>query len=177
MSALLSLDLEGVFTQDLGNTLYKTSFLVNTSEIFVLSFVFLGQLFLSKLIPCPFKCSHLLWPVWLKVSTASDQVSCITITCASNEAFSVWFKHTLWKEFFFAAFRKSCTTHSINLWLPFSEWAQLAPALFAGFIPQINPPALESLLPDYAAHDQKLQMELSMNGFSRSVFWGFPLRR
>lgn len=47
------------------------------------------------------------------------------------------------------------------------EWAQLAPALFSGFIPQINPPALESLLPDYAAHDQKLQMELSMNGFPR----------
>uniref|UniRef100_A0A3Q4B123 Cullin N-terminal domain-containing protein n=1 Tax=Mola mola TaxID=94237 RepID=A0A3Q4B123_MOLML len=46
-------------------------------------------------------------------------------------------------------------------------WAQLAPALFSDFIPQINPPALESLLPDYAAHDQKLQMELSMNGFPR----------
>uniref|UniRef100_A0A3Q1GH63 CDK2 associated cullin domain 1 n=1 Tax=Acanthochromis polyacanthus TaxID=80966 RepID=A0A3Q1GH63_9TELE len=44
-------------------------------------------------------------------------------------------------------------------------WAQLAPALFSGFIPQINPPAVESLLSDYAAHDQKLQMELSMNGF------------
>ncbi|XP_008320326.1 CDK2-associated and cullin domain-containing protein 1 isoform X2 [Cynoglossus semilaevis] len=47
------------------------------------------------------------------------------------------------------------------------EWAQLAPALFSAFIPQINPPAVESLLSDYAAHDQKLQMELSMNGFSR----------
>nr|XP_046257755.1 CDK2-associated and cullin domain-containing protein 1 [Scatophagus argus] len=47
------------------------------------------------------------------------------------------------------------------------EWAQLAPALFSGFIPQINPPALESMLADYAAHDQKLQMELSMNGFPR----------
>ncbi|XP_070697133.1 CDK2-associated and cullin domain-containing protein 1 [Pempheris klunzingeri] len=47
------------------------------------------------------------------------------------------------------------------------EWAQLAPALFSGFIPQINPPAVESLLPDYAALDQKLQMELSMNGFPR----------
>lgn len=47
------------------------------------------------------------------------------------------------------------------------EWAQLAPDLFSGFIPQINPPAVESLLPDYAAHDQKLQMELSMNGFPR----------
>uniref|UniRef100_A0A3B4YSB0 CDK2 associated cullin domain 1 n=1 Tax=Seriola lalandi dorsalis TaxID=1841481 RepID=A0A3B4YSB0_SERLL len=46
-------------------------------------------------------------------------------------------------------------------------WAQLAPALFSGFIPQINPPAVESLLSDYAAHDQKLQMELSMNGFPR----------
>ncbi|XP_039994873.1 CDK2-associated and cullin domain-containing protein 1 [Xiphias gladius] len=47
------------------------------------------------------------------------------------------------------------------------DWAQLAPALFSGFIPQINPPAVESLLSDYAAHDQKLQMELSMNGFPR----------
>lgn len=47
------------------------------------------------------------------------------------------------------------------------EWAQLAPLLFSGFIPQINPPAVESLLSDYAAHDQKLQMELSMNGFPR----------
>ncbi|KAM9365532.1 CDK2-associated and cullin domain-containing protein 1 [Pholidichthys leucotaenia] len=47
------------------------------------------------------------------------------------------------------------------------EWAQLAPDLFSGFIPQINPPAVESLLPDYAAHDQKLQMELSLNGFPR----------
>lgn len=167
MSALLSLDLESIFTQDLGNTLNKTSVKYLCFHLFF--FFILGQLFLSKLIPCPFKCSHLLWPVWLKVSTASDQVSCISITCASDEVFSVRFKHTLWKEIF-AAFRKSCTTHSINLWLPFSEWAQLAPALFAGFIPQINPPALESLLPDYAAHDQKLQMELSMNGFSRSVF-------
>lgn len=52
-----------------------------------------------------------------------------------------------------------------------AEWAQLAPPLFSGFIPQINPPAVESLLSDYAAHDQKLQMELSMNGFPRSV-WG-----
>ncbi|KAF6725654.1 CDK2-associated and cullin domain-containing protein 1 [Oryzias melastigma] len=49
------------------------------------------------------------------------------------------------------------------------EWAHLAPALFSAFIPQINPPAVESQLPDYAAHDQKLQMELSMNGFPRSV--------
>ncbi|KAK5882095.1 hypothetical protein CesoFtcFv8_020717 [Champsocephalus esox] len=47
------------------------------------------------------------------------------------------------------------------------DWAKLAPALFSGFIPQINPPAVESLLPDYAAHDQKLQMDLSMNGFPR----------
>nr|XP_057920223.1 CDK2-associated and cullin domain-containing protein 1 [Doryrhamphus excisus] len=47
------------------------------------------------------------------------------------------------------------------------EWAQLAPALFSSFIPQINPPAVESLLSDYAARDQKLQMELSMNGFPR----------
>lgn len=52
-----------------------------------------------------------------------------------------------------------------------SEWARQAPALFSGFIPQINPPALESLLPDYAAHDQKLQLELSMKGFPRSVSW------
>lgn len=57
-----------------------------------------------------------------------------------------------------------------DFWFPLSDWAQLAPALFSGFIPQINPPAVESLLPDYAAHDQKLQMELSMNGFPRSVF-------
>ncbi|CAB1425079.1 unnamed protein product [Pleuronectes platessa] len=47
------------------------------------------------------------------------------------------------------------------------DWTQLAPALFSGFIPQINPPAVESLLSDYAARDQKLQMELSMNGFPR----------
>ncbi|XP_077437501.1 CDK2-associated and cullin domain-containing protein 1 [Vanacampus margaritifer] len=47
------------------------------------------------------------------------------------------------------------------------EWALLAPALFSVFIPQINPPAVESLLLDYAACDQKLQMELSMNGFPR----------
>ncbi|XP_028324445.1 CDK2-associated and cullin domain-containing protein 1 [Gouania willdenowi] len=47
------------------------------------------------------------------------------------------------------------------------EWAQLAPALFSRFIPQINPPAVESMLPDYAACDQKLQMELSINGFPR----------
>uniref|UniRef100_A0A8C6SFH5 CDK2 associated cullin domain 1 n=1 Tax=Neogobius melanostomus TaxID=47308 RepID=A0A8C6SFH5_9GOBI len=47
------------------------------------------------------------------------------------------------------------------------EWAQMAPALFSGFIPQIHPPTEESLLPDYAAHDQKLQMDLSRNGFPR----------
>lgn len=47
------------------------------------------------------------------------------------------------------------------------EWAQMAPALFSGFIPQIHPPTEESLLPDYAAHDQKLQLELSRNGFPR----------
>ncbi|XP_012711078.2 CDK2-associated and cullin domain-containing protein 1 isoform X1 [Fundulus heteroclitus] len=47
------------------------------------------------------------------------------------------------------------------------EWAQLAPALFSSFIPQIHPPAVESRLPDYADHDRKLQMELSMNGFPR----------
>ncbi|KAJ3610237.1 hypothetical protein NHX12_022331 [Muraenolepis orangiensis] len=47
------------------------------------------------------------------------------------------------------------------------EWAQLAPALFSGFIPQIHPPAVVSQLPDYAAHDQKMQLELSMNGFPR----------
>ncbi|XP_077469329.1 CDK2-associated and cullin domain-containing protein 1 isoform X2 [Stigmatopora argus] len=47
------------------------------------------------------------------------------------------------------------------------EWAQLAPVLFSDFIPQVKPPAMESLLLEYAAHDQKLQMELSLNGFSR----------
>lgn len=47
------------------------------------------------------------------------------------------------------------------------DWVPLAPALFSRFIPQINPPALESQLPFYAAQDQKLQMELSQNGFSR----------
>ncbi|MEQ2262828.1 CDK2-associated and cullin domain-containing protein 1, partial [Xenotaenia resolanae] len=47
------------------------------------------------------------------------------------------------------------------------EWAQLAPALFSSFIPQIHPAAVESRLPDYADHDRKLQMELSMNGFPR----------
>ncbi|KAL0964226.1 hypothetical protein UPYG_G00321080 [Umbra pygmaea] len=47
------------------------------------------------------------------------------------------------------------------------DWVHLAPALFSGFIPQINPPAVESQLSDYAARDQKLQMELSQNGFPR----------
>uniref|UniRef100_A0A3P9IHM7 CDK2 associated cullin domain 1 n=1 Tax=Oryzias latipes TaxID=8090 RepID=A0A3P9IHM7_ORYLA len=47
------------------------------------------------------------------------------------------------------------------------EWAHLAPAVFSAFIPQIHPPAVESQLPDYAAHDQQLQLELSMNGFPR----------
>ncbi|XP_026851355.1 CDK2-associated and cullin domain-containing protein 1 isoform X4 [Electrophorus electricus] len=47
------------------------------------------------------------------------------------------------------------------------DWAPLAPALFSRFIPQIHPPALESQLLHYAAQDQKLQMELSLNGFSR----------
>lgn len=47
------------------------------------------------------------------------------------------------------------------------EWAKLAPALFSRFIPQIDPPAVESRLSDYAAHDKKLQLELSMNGFPR----------
>lgn len=61
----------------------------------------------------------------------------------------------------------------LTLGLFLSEWAGLAPALFSAFIPQINPPALESLLPDYAAHDQKLQLELSMKGFPRSVFFPF----
>uniref|UniRef100_A0A3B5Q8N6 CDK2 associated cullin domain 1 n=1 Tax=Xiphophorus maculatus TaxID=8083 RepID=A0A3B5Q8N6_XIPMA len=50
-----------------------------------------------------------------------------------------------------------------------SEWAQLAPALFSSFIPQIHPPAMESQLLDYADCDRKLQMELSMNGFPRLV--------
>ncbi|XP_057704082.1 CDK2-associated and cullin domain-containing protein 1 [Corythoichthys intestinalis] len=47
------------------------------------------------------------------------------------------------------------------------EWTQLAPVLFSDFIPQINPPAMESLLLEYAANDQKLQMELSLNGYPR----------
>ncbi|KAG7334306.1 hypothetical protein KOW79_002713 [Hemibagrus wyckioides] len=47
------------------------------------------------------------------------------------------------------------------------DWAQLAPALFSRFIPQIHPPVLESDLLRYAAEDQKLQMELSLNGFAR----------
>uniref|UniRef100_A0A3P9N307 CDK2 associated cullin domain 1 n=1 Tax=Poecilia reticulata TaxID=8081 RepID=A0A3P9N307_POERE len=47
------------------------------------------------------------------------------------------------------------------------EWAQLAPALFSSFIPQIHPPAVESQLHDYADRDRKLQMELSMKGFPR----------
>lgn len=57
--------------------------------------------------------------------------------------------------------------HYNDYWLPVSDWAHLAPALFSGFIPQINPPTVESQLSDYAAHDQKLQMELSLNGFPR----------
>ncbi|KAG9344329.1 hypothetical protein JZ751_010998 [Albula glossodonta] len=47
------------------------------------------------------------------------------------------------------------------------DWVQLAPVLFSNFIPQIHPPVLESQLQDYAAQDQKLQMELVQNGFSR----------
>ncbi|KAJ8014340.1 hypothetical protein DPEC_G00039220 [Dallia pectoralis] len=47
------------------------------------------------------------------------------------------------------------------------DWAHLAPALFLRFIPQINPPTVESQLSDYAARDQKLQMELFLNGFPR----------
>ncbi|KAK9964884.1 hypothetical protein ABG768_006017 [Culter alburnus] len=47
------------------------------------------------------------------------------------------------------------------------DWVPLAPALFSRFIPQIDPPALESQLPYYAAQDKKLQMELCQNGFSR----------
>lgn len=72
----------------------------------------------------------------------------------------------------FGFFQKGLSTCFIDCWFTFADWAQLAPPLFSGFIPQINPPALESLLSDYAAHDQKLQMELSMNGFPRSVFSG-----
>lgn len=68
-------------------------------------------------------------------------------------------------------FQHRPTTCFIDCWFVLAEWAQLAPLLFSGFIPQINPPAVESLLSDYAAHDQKLQMELSMNGFPRSVFF------
>ncbi|TNN33235.1 CDK2-associated and cullin domain-containing protein 1 [Liparis tanakae] len=47
------------------------------------------------------------------------------------------------------------------------DWAQLAPPLFCGFIPQVHPPAVASLLPDYAAHDQELQRELCLSGFPR----------
>ncbi|KAK3573579.1 hypothetical protein QTP86_028181 [Hemibagrus guttatus] len=47
------------------------------------------------------------------------------------------------------------------------DWAQLAPAVFSRFIPQIHPPVLESDLLRYTAEDQKLQMELSLNGFPR----------
>ncbi|KAG9274833.1 CDK2-associated and cullin domain-containing protein 1 [Astyanax mexicanus] len=47
------------------------------------------------------------------------------------------------------------------------DWAPLAPALFSRFIPQVQPPALESQLPQYAVQDQNLQIELSLNGFSR----------
>ncbi|KAK2852930.1 hypothetical protein Q7C36_008131 [Tachysurus vachellii] len=47
------------------------------------------------------------------------------------------------------------------------DWAQLAPALFSRFIPQIHPPVLESDLLHYAAQDRTLQMELTLNGFSR----------
>ncbi|XP_055757863.1 CDK2-associated and cullin domain-containing protein 1-like isoform X1 [Salvelinus fontinalis] len=54
-----------------------------------------------------------------------------------------------------------------GLYTLWPDWAHLAPALFSGFIPQINPPTVESQLSDYAARDQKLQMELSLNGFPR----------
>ncbi|KAG7462422.1 hypothetical protein MATL_G00184690 [Megalops atlanticus] len=47
------------------------------------------------------------------------------------------------------------------------DWVHLAPALFSNFIPQIHPPVRESQLPDYAAQDQKLQMDLVQNGFAR----------
>ncbi|CAB1343393.1 unnamed protein product, partial [Coregonus sp. 'balchen'] len=52
-----------------------------------------------------------------------------------------------------------------GLYTLWPDWAHLAPALFSGFIPQINPPTVESQLSDYAARDQKLQLELSLNGF------------
>uniref|UniRef100_A0A4W5NUN0 CDK2 associated cullin domain 1 n=1 Tax=Hucho hucho TaxID=62062 RepID=A0A4W5NUN0_9TELE len=54
-----------------------------------------------------------------------------------------------------------------GLYTLWPDWAHLAPAVFSGFIPQINPPTVESQLSDYAACDQKLQMELSLNGFPR----------
>ncbi|XP_024280167.1 CDK2-associated and cullin domain-containing protein 1 isoform X2 [Oncorhynchus tshawytscha] len=54
-----------------------------------------------------------------------------------------------------------------GLYTLWPDWAHLAPAVFSGFIPQINPPTVESQLSDYAARDQKLQMELSLNGFPR----------
>uniref|UniRef100_A0A3B3RNK1 CDK2 associated cullin domain 1 n=1 Tax=Paramormyrops kingsleyae TaxID=1676925 RepID=A0A3B3RNK1_9TELE len=47
------------------------------------------------------------------------------------------------------------------------DWVRLAPLLFSSFIPQINPPAQECELPDYAAQDRRLQAELSLNGFAR----------
>lgn len=47
------------------------------------------------------------------------------------------------------------------------EWANQAPALFSQFIPQVQPPAEECRLQDYAAQDMQLQMELSLSGFPR----------
>lgn len=47
------------------------------------------------------------------------------------------------------------------------DWIQLAPSLFAKFIPNILPPSLESELHEYAAQDQKLQRELLLNGYTR----------
>ncbi|XP_076830202.1 CDK2-associated and cullin domain-containing protein 1 isoform X2 [Brachyhypopomus gauderio] len=65
---------------------------------------------------------------------------------------------------------KPSTMESVvkGLYILRPDWAALAPALFSRFIPQIHPPTMESQLRHYAAQDQKLQMELSRNGFSSS---------
>lgn len=127
----------------------------NASE-FLGVFCSFPQRFSSELIPCLFMCSQLQWLVWLKVSTALDQVSYEAVDLFTT---------------FLSVLRMCCAAfHFLKFGLFPSEWARLAPALFSGFIPQINPPALESLLPAYAADDQKLQLDLSMNGFPRSVF-------
>lgn len=137
-------------------------FIARQHRWLVTDIVSVFQLFSSRLIRCHSKCSHQQWPAWLKASTASDQVS-------SSCCWSGWSLFYL-RHIKFVFFQNGLSTCFMDCWVTFADWAQLAPPLFSGFIPQINPPALESLLSDYAAHDQKLQMELSMNGFPRSVF-------